>query len=75
MSGRVDPDIAARLGSILGTIHSEAPKQPALSETLADTSLFEELRVDPYYRTVTRAHPDMAPHIEALIARHEPARE
>ena len=36
--------------------------------TLADTSLFDELRVDPYYRTAARRHPDLAPRIEALIA-------
>ena len=30
MAGQVDPDIAARLGTILGTIHAEAPGHPAL---------------------------------------------
>ena len=68
MAGQIDPDIAARLGTILGTIHAEAHGHPALRETLADTSLFEELRVDPYYRTAARAHPDLAPRIDALIA-------
>jgi 5-methylthioribose kinase len=68
MSGQVDPQIAARLGTILGTIHAEAPRHLALRQTLADTSLFDELRVDPYYRTIARAHPDLAPRIEALIA-------
>ena len=33
----------------------DAPGHPALRGTLADTSLFDELRVDPYYRTVARA--------------------
>ena len=68
MAGQIDPDIAARLGTILGTIHAEAPKHPALRGTLADTSLFDELRVDPYYRTTARRHPDLAPRIENLIA-------
>ena len=68
MEGRVDPEIAARLGTILGTIHADGSTHPALRGTLADTSLFEELRVDPYYRTVARRHPDLAPGIEALIA-------
>src|SRR5437773_1465634 len=65
---RVDPDIARRLGTILGTIHAEAPRHPALRTTLADTSLFDELRVDPYYRTIARRHPDLAPRIDGLIA-------
>ena len=68
MEGEADPEIAARLGTILGTIHAEAPGHPALCEALADTSLFDELRVDPYYRTIARAHPELAPRIEALIA-------
>jgi 5-methylthioribose kinase len=67
MDGRVDPDIAARLGTLLATIHSDAPRHPALRDTLADISLFDELRIDPYYRTIARAHPDLAPRIEALI--------
>jgi 5-methylthioribose kinase len=68
MAGRVDLGIAERLGTILGTIHAEAPRSPILSGKLADTSLFDELRVDPYYRTVARAHPDMAQRIDVLIA-------
>ncbi|MFI5460526.1 MAG: phosphotransferase family protein [Isosphaerales bacterium] len=68
MDGRVDRDIAARLGTVLGTIHAEAPGHPSLRGILSDTSLFDELRVDPYYRTTARAHPDMAPRIVALIA-------
>jgi 5-methylthioribose kinase len=68
MEGWADPEIAARLGTILGTIHQEARTHPTLRGTLADTSLFEQLRVDPYYRTVARRHPDLAPRIESLIA-------
>jgi 5-methylthioribose kinase len=68
MAGRIDPDIALRLGTILGTLHAKASSSPALRETLADTSLFEELRVDPYYRTAARAHPNLAPRIAQLIA-------
>ncbi len=68
MAGRVDPEIAARLGTILGTIHADAPRRPSLRGRLGDTSLFEELRIDPYYRTVARAHASLAPRIDALIA-------
>ncbi len=68
MEGQADPEIASRLGMILGTIHADGSRHPALRGTLADTSLFEQLRVDPYYRTVARRHPDLAPRIDALIA-------
>lgn len=71
MRGEADPRIAAELGTLLGTIHAAAPGNPALDATLADTSLFDELRIDPYYRTVARAHPEIAPRIDALIASME----
>ena len=71
MDGRVDPEIAAQLGTLLGTIHADAPGNHLIHETLADTSLFDELRIDPYYRTIARAHPAMAPRIDALIAAME----
>jgi 5-methylthioribose kinase len=67
MEGETDAAIARRLGTILATIHSEAPARPSLCELLSDTSLFHELRTDPYYRTSARAHPDVAPRINALF--------
>jgi 5-methylthioribose kinase len=76
MAGQVDSTIAASLGTILGTIHTSAPEQPSFRESFADTSLFEELRIDPYYRTVARTDPETAAHIEALIvAMNRPATE
>lgn len=68
MGGRIDPDIAEWLGTLLGTIHAEGSRHPALRGTLADTKLFDELRVDPYYRTIASCHPDLEPRIAALIA-------
>ncbi len=67
LAGNVDPGIAVGLGAILGTIHAEAPGDIALRGQLSDTSLFDELRIDPYYRTAARAHPDLARRIGALI--------
>jgi 5-methylthioribose kinase len=68
MDGEADPAVAAALGTILATIHVEASRRPELGGTLADTSLFEELRIDPYYRTAARAHPAATPRIDELIA-------
>jgi 5-methylthioribose kinase len=68
MSGQVDPAIATSLGTLLATIHAEAPRHAALRERFWDTRLFEELRIDPYYRTTARAHPELAEEFAALIA-------
>jgi 5-methylthioribose kinase len=68
MGGRVDPAIATRLATILAEIHKKSPAHPSLGGILSDTSLFDELRVDPYYRTAARAHADLKPNLDALIA-------
>jgi 5-methylthioribose kinase len=67
MSGQADPGIASSLGTILGTIHAEAAGRDELRGTLADTSLFDELRIDPYYCTTAAAHPAVADWIKGLI--------
>ena len=59
MAGEVRPEIAAQLGCILAEIHDKGRGHPILTGILSDTSLFDELRVDPYYRTIARAHPDL----------------
>ena len=50
------------------TIHDTGAADTSLMGILADTSLFDELRVDPYYRTIARAHPDLKPQVDGLIA-------
>ncbi len=60
--------IARQVGQTLRTIHRDAAGHPALRDRLADTSLFEELRIDPYYRTVARVDSDLAPALDQLIA-------
>ena len=67
MRGEADPTIAARLGDLLATIHAEGPGHPSRATLLEDASLFEELRVDPYYRTTSRAHPRLAARFDELI--------
>jgi 5-methylthioribose kinase len=72
MLGEIDVGIAGELGEILSTIHARAPAHPDFEPNFSDTTLFEELRVDPYYRTTARAHPDLALRIHGLIDRMNP---
>lgn len=59
LGGRADPRVAARLGTILGTLHAGTVER---SDTwrFADLEAFEQLRIDPYHRTVMRRLPDVA---------------
>lgn len=68
LAGEVSCDVAATLGKTLGTIHRETAGNPACLPDAADWSLFDELRIDPFYRWIARVHPALAPAIDRLIA-------
>jgi 5-methylthioribose kinase len=68
LAGEADPAVARQAGTILGTIHAEAAGHPALAGPLAGTLVFDQLRIDPYYRRIVQVHPDLAPPIHALTA-------
>lgn len=63
LEGRADPDIAARLGEILGTWH-QATAGMAVPH---DAEAFDQLRLDPYYRTAAARHPALAARILAAV--------
>jgi 5-methylthioribose kinase len=68
LAGQVDTAVGRRAGEILGTIHSATHDHPTLAGRLADTTVFDELRIDPFYREIARVHSEIAPRIDALIA-------
>jgi Ser/Thr protein kinase RdoA (MazF antagonist) len=69
LDGRVDAGIAETVGRVLGAVHAAAADDPEVRETFASIRPFEQLRVDPYHRTVADRHPDVADEIEAEIDR------
>ena len=76
MAGDCNPQLAAQAGELLARIHTYSASQPALAQTFqhipgSPTDSFEQLRVDPYLRTVARRHPDIAAQINAVIGEME----
>ncbi len=67
LAGHADPSIASACGHLLATLHGLSWRDPRLAAELGDRSLFEELRIDPYYRTLIVAHPELRPELERLI--------
>ncbi len=67
MAGSAEPALAVIAGNMLGTIHRGARGRPELAGRLAETDLFDQLRVDPYYRRVAEVHPALAPRLSKLI--------
>lgn len=68
LSGEADHDRAQLAGTILGTIHRATLGDTILQRPpLADRTVFDQLRIDPYYRQVARVHVDLAPRVGDLI--------
>ncbi len=68
LAGRVDRQVAAACGRLLAALHAESWLDPAIAGRLGDWTLFDQLRIDPYYRTLAAAHGEIRPAIERLIA-------
>lgn len=74
LTGRIDPDTARLVGSALALIHSVSAADPAVPRAFDVPDLFEQGRIDPYFRTAASRHSDLAPMIRAEIARLTSAR-
>ena len=63
----LDFEIARKLGNLLSTFHRETAGDAELRDRFGDTEIFDELRVDPFYRQVAAVHPDIASSVNRLI--------
>lgn len=63
-----EQEIAQQCGELLGVLHAETweDEQVAHGE-LADREIFDDLRLDPYYRTTAARQPEFAKYFEELI--------
>ena len=67
LAGRVDPDAASRAGDLLARIHTAGRTAVGIREQLADKQVFDQLRLDPYLRTIAARHPDLSRHLMPLL--------
>jgi tRNA A-37 threonylcarbamoyl transferase component Bud32 len=74
LEGRADAAVAARLGHLLGAWHAATGDRDGDGDgdgmrRFDDPEAFEQLRVDPYYRTILARHPALAGPIGGCIER------
>lgn len=69
LAGRVDAAVAAEVGRVLGIWHTRTENDQAVARRFADDEAFEQLRVDPFYRTVARRRPELAGHVLGYVDR------
>src|SRR5262249_54546401 len=67
LSGEIDPAIAARAGHILGSAVRTTWRNAEFDREFGDQTVFDELRLDPYYRFTAARHPACAAHFRNLI--------
>jgi len=67
LHGHADPGVAAAAGRILGAIIRATFQSPVWETRFGDQTVFDELRLDPYYRFTAARHPDCAAHFNRLI--------
>ena len=67
LEGRIYPEMGARLGKVLAAWHNAAAVSDEIKEKFMEDSLFEQLRVAPFYRAVMDKNSDLQPVISELI--------
>lgn len=67
LRGEIDPDTAETIGRLLAAILTSTWKNDRAEAEFGDQTIFDELRLDPYYRSTAARHPDLAPWFSALI--------
>jgi 5-methylthioribose kinase len=69
LAGEVDAALGQRAGQLLGTIHENSSRDSGRPQPFADRTVFEQLRVDPFYVRVSERLPDVADTVAPLIER------
>jgi len=66
LAGQADRRIACECGRLLGTLHAESWLDERIRAEIGDCTLFEQLRVDPYYRALAEI-PDARRAVDRVI--------
>jgi len=68
LDGKIDPAFAGTVGEKLAAIHAATAGDPKTSADFATDASFHAIRLEPYLEATGRAHIDLMPQIEKLVA-------
>jgi tRNA A-37 threonylcarbamoyl transferase component Bud32 len=74
LAGRIEMETAARVGSLLATLHNATAGRPEVAAAFDTTDNFRALRLDPYLLATSERHADLQPVLVALAQRTAQAR-
>lgn len=66
-AGAVSSKTAAQAGTLLGQLITSTWQRDDLRELYGDQTAFDQLRIDPYYRTIATRHTDVAARVRELM--------
>src|SRR5262249_29243731 len=69
LAGQVDNAVAERVGMILGRMHELTARDTRLVEKFRDHTVFDQLRIDPFYRRVQERRPEVTAAVQPIIDR------
>jgi len=67
LAGEICPATAARIGSMLAAMGRASWGSAEYAAEFGDQTVFDQLRLDPYYRATARVHTDLAPRFDELM--------
>ncbi len=67
LNGEVSTEIAVAAGKLLAKIINVSRADAAFKRQFSDQTVFDELRIDPYYRTTATRHSDITEPLKQLI--------
>lgn len=67
LDGRFDLEVARELGRFLSAIHRRSFLQERYRQQWGDWEIFDQLRIDPFYRFIVRSHPEIQGWVNELI--------
>jgi fructosamine-3-kinase len=65
--GDADPAFAAHVAQRLARIHATTARDPTTEADFPTDRIFYDIRLEPYLVATARAHPDLAPQLNALV--------
>jgi 5-methylthioribose kinase len=67
LNGQVSMEVAKEAGSLLAAMITASQERPEFQEEFTDRTVFDELRIDPYYRTTAARCPEAREALGQLI--------
>lgn len=67
LRGEISLETAGQAARMLGAMVASTYQNDEFRRTFGDQTVFDQLRIDPYYRTTARRHPELAGVFDRLI--------